>query len=665
MRVRPLVLAFTLATAATVFARQDPADRPAAPPAAGASAPAAGKLRITSPLGRTGLVTRVRIVAQITVPPEVHLSPVDFFVDGEKVGTVESGPPYAVDWTDENPFEPREIMVQANDSAGRVLRDTVALPAFQVSENTEVTRVVLETGIYDENGFAVASLSPSALRVMENGIEQTIDVVMRETVPTDVLLLVDNSQSMSRRMDFVRAACDRLARAMRKNDRIIVAPFNALIGTITGPTDDPGTVSQAIAAMRAGGSTAVLDSLVEATELLKNGAARRAIVLMTDGYDEMSRTDLNSVKHALEKAQTTVYVVGIGGVAGISLKGENMLREIAEHSGGRVFFPPREQELVDVANTVATDAHSRYLITYTPNNQKQDGAWRSVRVSVPEGYKARSRAGYYAPAPAPIRPHIEFTVLDAERSDVDVTSEDVEVFEDGVGQVVDTFQQAVSPVSIVLALDSSGSMKNSAELVRSTAKEFVKEVRSEDSLALITFADKPKFEHVLAQNREWTLDAIDKYVPLGGTALYDAVWNALLHLKPVKGRRAVVILTDGRDENNPGTAPGSTHTFDEVLKLRREVDAVIYAVGLGDKVDAPVLQRLADESSGQAYFASDASSLDEQFKRVVESMRRRYVLSYTSTNSDYDGGWRGVVIRTRRPGDVVTVGSGGYYAPRQ
>ena len=62
-----------------------------------------------------------------------------------------------------------------------------------------------------------------------------------------------------------------------------------------------------------------------------------------------------------------------------------------------------------------------------------------------------------------------------------------------------------------------------------------------------------------------------------------------------------MILTDGRDENNPGTAPGSTHTLEEVLKLRREVDAVIYAVGLGDKVDAPVLQRLADESGGQAY----------------------------------------------------------------
>ena len=95
----------------------------------------------------------------------------------------------------------------------------------------------------------------------------------------------------------------------------------------------------------------------------------------------------------------------------------------------------------------------------------------------------------------------------------------------------------------------------------------MQQVRKEDSLALITFADKPKFEHVLSQNRQWTLDAIDKYVPLGGTSLYDALWNSLLHLKPVKARRAVVILTDGRDENNPGTAPGSIRTLDEVLEF--------------------------------------------------------------------------------------------------
>jgi VWFA-related protein len=672
----PGVTALSLIASLAAVAGQQPGNQEAGTPASHAQpgdsataetvdATARPTIRITSPLGRTGIVTRVRIVAQVVVPPDLTLSPLEFYVDGKLVGTVASGPPYSVDWTDENPFEKREIVVQATDAAGHSVRDAITLPAFEVAEKTDVTRVVLETGVYDDKGFAVASLDPTALKVLENGIEQTVDVVMRESVPTDVLLLVDNSQSMARRMDFVRRACDQLARALRKGDRVIVAPFNAVVGTITGPTDDAPTVAQAISAMQAGGGTAVLDSLVEATHLLKHAASRRAIVLMTDGYDENSTADIDNVKRALEAAQATVYVVGIGGVAGISLKGESMLRQIAEHSGGRFFFPPREQELIDVADTVATDAHSRYLITYTPNNQTSDGAWREISVAVPEGFKARTRAGYYAPAPPPIRPTIEFTVMDQSRSYVDLTAEDVSVFEDGVGQVVDTFQEAVSPVSIVLALDSSGSMKPSADLVRSTAKEFVNEVRPEDPMALITFADKPKFEHVMALNREWTLEAIDKYVPIGGTALYDALWNSLMHLKEVKTRRAVVVLTDGRDENNPGTGPGSVHSFEEVLKLRKEVDAVVYMVALGPKVDTAVVEQITTESGGQAYYATDASSLGLQFKRVVESLRRRYVLSYTSTNPDYDGGWRTVVINTRTPSDRVVIVGGGYFAPKQ
>ena len=95
-------------------------------------------------------------------------------------------------------------------------------------------------------------------------------------------------------------------------------------------------------------------------------------------------------------------------------------------------------------------------------------------------------------------------------------------------------------------------MTRSAETVRETAREFVKAVRPEDSLAMITFADQPVVEHAMSTNRQLTFDAIDKYKPLGG-AVGDALWDALQQLKRVQGRRAIVVLTDGRDENNPGT----------------------------------------------------------------------------------------------------------------
>lgn len=620
-------------------------------------------LTITSPLGRTGLVTTVRIVAQIAVAPDVLLSPVEFFVDGVKVGTVASGPPYAVDWTDQNPFERRVIVAQAGDSTGQTLRDEVILPPFEVEERAEVKSILLETGVYDKSGNSIANIPPEQFSVEEDGLLQTIDLVTTETVPTDVVILVDNSQSMAMRMDFVRRATEGIVAGMRKNDRAIVAPFNAHVGTITGPTNDSRTIGEAINAMRAGGGTALLDSITDATKLLGNSEGRRVLVLITDGYDENSRATLQQAMNSVEHVQATVYAVGIGGAAGIALKGADTIRAIAESSGGRVFFPSRAQDLLLAANSVSKDAHSRFLVTYTPKNQRKDGSWRSISVHVPGDYRVRARNGYFAPAPPPIRHTTEFTVLDGSRRYVDVSAQDLDVFENGVAQKIDTFQEAVDPVSIVLTLDQSGSMKKSAELVKQTARDFVLAVRPEDSLAMILFADRPIFAHALAINRQWSLDAIDKYTPLGGTALYDSLWNSLSTLRGVKGRHAIVVLTDGKDENNPGTAPGSVHTLEEVLALNKQVGASVFAVGFGNGADRGALERIATETGGQAYFAIDAANLGAQFRRIVSDLRRRYILAYTSTNSTHDGEWRTVDIRPKAA-DHYTLSLGGYFAPK-
>ena len=236
------------------------------------------------------------------------------------------------------------------------------------------------------------------------------------------------------------------------------------------------------------------------------------------------------------------------------------------------------------------------------------------------------------------------------------------MLEDGVPQKIDTFQEAVDPVGIALLLDASGSMRRAEEAVKATAREFVSAVRPEDSLALITFADDALFGHLLMTDRQVTYNAIDRYATAGGTALYDGLWSALQHLKTAKGRRAIVVLSDGRDENAAGTAVGSAHTLKDVLGLIREVGAVIYPVGLGSRVDKAVLEQLADASGGDAYYSDQTTQLTVTFRRIVESMRQRYVLSYTSTNSEHDGEWRKIEVRPRNPAHVVK-SPPGYFAP--
>jgi VWFA-related protein len=205
-------------------------------------------------------------------------------------------------------------------------------------------------------------------------------------------------------------------------------------------------------------------------------------------------------------------------------------------------------------------------------------------------------------------------------------------------------------------------MKKAAEGVQDAARRFVNAVRPQDKLGLVLFADRSSFAHDLSVNRDHTLEGIDQYKASGGTALYDALSDALHRLKFENARRVVVVLTDGRDEDNPGKGPGSTHTFDDVLEYAKETDAIVFGIGLGPNVDADVLEKLALVTGGEAYFPSDTSLLDATYQRIVENLRRRWIVSYTSTNSHRDGAWRNVTISTRFP-DVLVRSKGGYFAP--
>jgi Ca-activated chloride channel homolog len=630
--------------------RQDPV----APPLA---------IRITSPLGRTGTSGAIRIVAQVTSQKDVALSAVRFYVDNTLVGEDPSGPPFAVEWTDENPFEPREIRADVTDSDGNVARDVITLKPLELVERTEISSVYVETSVQDKVGHFVTGLDASAFSLAEDDVPQRLDVVKAEQLPATYTLLVDSSQSMARRIDFVRDAASQLASFLREKDRMIVAPFSRTLSAITGPTDDRATVADAIAKIESRGGTAILDALEEAAQVISGIEGRHAIILITDGYDEHSTQAFDDALAAVQRSGAAVYVVGIGGVAGISLKGERFLRKLAADTGGRAFFPTREIELGPIHSLVANEVTLRYVLTYVPQNQKVDGTWRRIAVAVNDpALRVRARPGYFAPKPPPVRPSIEFTLKNLAREMVDVTIDDLEVVEDGVPQKLEAFQEAVTPVSIVFALDASGSMKAATDALKAAARSFVENVRPEDALALILFANRSQFAHDLTTRRDWSVEAIDKYVAGGGTALYDAAYDALSRLRGIEGRRVVVLMTDGRDENNPGTAPGSTHTYPQVLERLKGVDATVYTVGMGARIDRKVLEELAAVSGGEAYFPEDVASLPRDFNRILETLRRRFVISYTSTNSTRDGGWRKVEIRSRKQG-VAILSRGGYNAP--
>jgi len=123
-----------------------------------------------------------------------------------------------------------------------------------------------------------------------------------------------------------------------------------------------------------------------------------------------------------------------------------------------------------------------------------------------------------------------------------------------------------------------------------------------------------------------------------------------------------VVLSDGRDEDNPGTGPGSLRVWEDVLRLLQDQDVTFFPVGLGPRIDQDRLSLLATFSGGEVYFPQDVEQLRAQFERITENLRHRYIVGYTSTNPVRDGKWRAVEIRPRAPGVRITSRKG-YFAP--
>jgi Ca-activated chloride channel family protein len=670
---RPGALAFAVIACAIAAARLGAQSAPAASPAAAPPAQAIANgtasttlsVKITSPLGRTGMTGAVRIVARVTPVPGTSLSPVQFFVDSKLVGEDKDGPPYAVEWLDENPLEMREIAVQVADSSGGSARDVLQLRPLEIIERAFVSSVILEPSVRDERGRPVNGLTAEDFIVREDGLPQQIDFGSPDTVPANYTLLIDSSQSMSRRMDFVRDAARQLPERLRGDDRVTVVPFSRTLGTVTGPTQDRDTIVGAIQGIRASGGTAILDCLAQAVRQLRAADGRHIVVLITDGYDENSDIAFAEALAAVKDSKATVYVIAIGGVAGVSLRGEDVLKRLAAETGGRAFFPSREFQLSDVHGLIASDVQQRYVLTYTPTNQRLDGSWREVTVATHDPkHVVTVRAGYTSPEPPPIKPQIELTIRDLARQHLDVTPADFAVFEDGIEQTVEGFEEALTPVNVMLVLDQSGSIRKDAEAVMEAARTFARQLPGKDRVGVILFDDRPVLVQDLTTIREFILRAIDKYQANGGTALYDAIGDSLVRLQKAGGRTAIVVLTDGRDEDNPGTGPGSVRSLDQVMTTLKEVGSTVYAIGLGPNVDRVTLERLAAESGGEAYFPADVSVLGADYRRILENLRRRYVISYTSTNRKHDGAWRKVEIRPSREGIAID-SAGGYFAPEQ
>lgn len=243
------------------------------------------------------------------------------------------------------------------------------------------------------------------------------------------------------------------------------------------------------------------------------------------------------------------------------------------------------------------------------------------------------------------------------------------ISEDGQPVTISEFAGGgAAPISAVLVIDRSQSMAEEDKLAgaRDAAQAFVRQMRPGDQTAVIAFDTRPTLVQPFTGDVGQLDKAIRRITPGESTALYDSLIDGVDLLKGVQGRRALLLLTDGRDcVRTPCiNDPASRATLDEAIAHARQAGVAAQVIGLGDRdtadlsagIDEPVLRRIAGESGGEYFYAPAADQLAELYQRLSADMQQEYRLTYRSPRPFYDGTRRDIRVSVSGAAPVA----GGY-----
>jgi VWFA-related protein len=248
------------------------------------------------------------------------------------------------------------------------------------------------------------------------------------------------------------------------------------------------------------------------------------------------------------------------------------------------------------------------------------------------------------------------TVLDRQNRPVEgLTQKDFAVTEDGTKQEIARFERVTDlPIHAAVALDVSASMDKSLDKSRQAALEFFQRtIRPKDRAAVITFNDHPNLTVKFTNDVPTLAGGLAGLKAERGTSLYDSIVFTLFYFTGVKGQRALVLISDGKDE-------GSRFTWDDALDYARRAGVTIYSIGLGESLDKRKLSRLAEETGGRSFFLKSVDELAGIYAQVEKELRSQYLIAYQSTNTTGGSTFRAVELKVDQPGtEVKTIR--GYY----
>ena len=283
--------------------------------------------------------------------------------------------------------------------------------APQVPFRAGIDLVSLNVTVTDGTTRYVTDLAAEEFTVFEDGVKQDVTFFNRTNLPIALALLLDTSASMESKLPTAQEAAIGFAKRLRAQDLAEVIDFDSRVIVLQNFSNSAAELEQAIHKTSAGGSTSMYNAVYIALKDLKKVVARnsdeirrQAIVVLSDGEDTSSLLPFEEVLDLAKRSETAIYAIGLRTPdgPGSTTKGfkeaEFVLRQFAQETGGRTFFPNQVADLAAIYGQISDELSSQYTVGYISRNTRRDGSWRRVVVRTTRpNLTARTKLGYFAP----------------------------------------------------------------------------------------------------------------------------------------------------------------------------------------------------------------------------------------------------------------------------
>jgi len=261
--------------------------------------------------------------------------------------------------------------------------------------------------VTDKKRQLVTGLTKSDFEVLEDDKPQTITFFGQETnLPLRIGILIDTSNSVRERLQFEKhAAIDFLNDVVRPDeDQAFVVAFDVEPQLLQDYTDDISKLSDAIRQLQAGGGTGLFDALYYACKQkmiyypTPQPYLRRVLIILSDGRDNQSQHSLDEALAMAQRGEAIIFAISTNR-SGITDRGDQVLKRLAQQTGGQVFFPFQARDLAGAFQKIAKELRSQYSLAYTSTDNAHDGTFRRIRIKpLKKNLRVSARAGYFAPS---------------------------------------------------------------------------------------------------------------------------------------------------------------------------------------------------------------------------------------------------------------------------